>query len=1387
MRKGKIYFLAIFLFFLPYLNYGQSHNFRKYSIEDGLVQSQIRSIYQDNEGYLWFGTYAGISVYNGIDFENFTFKDGLKYSSITKIIQDSSNRFWIFSRNNLFSFLNGKFAYEKLIPDIDKDDIYSTIFKDNRGNLWVGTTNQGLLKINGNGIEHITPNMLRLNSEVTSIIQDKKGRLIVGTKREGVFRFDGEFTDKFKVGESKRSNHIRYLCRNKDKVWICTNDGMYYLKGDSIHSIAPDHLAERRIKSAVLDKGRVWMIIENEGVGLYDGNTLHVFTEKNSPVNTALQNILLDGKNNLWITTGNGLIKYDNYLSREAGEDVFTLFTIDQGLSNNTTGKLFEDNEGNIWIGADGQGVMKYSNSVFQVYNTKHGMSHDCVIGINQDRDGNMWFATLGGGINYYKNNEFLKFTKTTGIKTNISWDIFNDSHGDFWYTEENVATYRLINSDFSKSVEYSDLRDTYSIKEDENGRIWIATNEGLYSYNREKFTLYNTENGLLANQIWNITFTKSGEIFGVTQKGLFSMNVSKTGLSGNIKNFPFKDVEISRSHDIVEDHKGNIWFDTKSLGVVRFDGESFQVISENEGLSSNTIYFSIMGKDDYLWLGGVQGIDRLNTKRYNLDGKIEIKHYGSEEGVVGLEGNGSAAIRDDKGNLWFGTIGGAIKYNPKEDVPNFREPTTNIRNIKLFHRDTSLSNNAVLPHYRNHFTFEYIGISYANPTKVKYQYKLEGFDKDWSPITNERKATYSNLPGGEYSFKVKACNFDGVWNQHPTTFSFTITPPFWRTWLFYISAILVLTLLVYLLIIWRIQRLKRHQIYLAKIIREKTKDLIIANKELDKLSLVARKTDNYVIITNGKDEIEWVNDAFASITGYTLNDVEGKKPRDVLRGEGSSLEDIKEIEDAIKLKKPFSGEILNYTKNGDPVWLFLNVTPILNQENKVVQFISVGSDISKLKESKDRVIKQKEEIEVKNKKLWQTSMKVMQEKEKIEKLVAELKGKNFELETLFLVANNTDNLVVIVDLEAKVEWFNQSFLKLKGYSQEKLDKIIGDSFKNYSSNPKILNLIKDCIKTKKSFSYESINKDANDKERAMASTATPILDENGEVRNIVIIDADISELKKAEEQIKKHKEQIETQNIVLKEVNSIISEQKAKAVVMSSELAKSNKALELYASAASHDLKEPLRKITFQTERLQHVLKNKIEENDYLRLAGIHKSATRLRTLIIDILNYSRLTRSKVEFKNINLNDVVNEVIDELEQQVKESKGIVECVDLPNIDASKSQMSQLFQNLISNALKFHRPDSPPIVKIKKGKLSNGLLVIEVKDNGVGFEQKHAENIFKPFHRLHSRNEFEGTGMGTAICHKIVESHSGEISVKSKLGEGTTFYIKLPLKQSAIV
>lgn len=346
--------------------------------------------------------------------------------------------------------------------------------------------------------------------------------------------------------------------------------------------------------------------------------------------------------------------------------------------------------------------------------------------------------------------------------------------------------------------------------------------------------------------------------------------------------------------------------------------------------------------------------------------------------------------------------------------------------------------------------------------------------------------------------------------------------------------------------------------------------------------------------------------------------------------------------------------------------------------------------------------------------------------------------------------------IVAITDKNGIITYVNKKFCAISKYSPEEL---IGKTHKviNSDHHPQefFLNMWS-TIKSGKVWEGEIRNRAKDGSYYWVYTTIVPFMDKEGLPESYVAVRYEITDRVIAQEQLKIHSKKLEI----------------------------SNRELQDFASVAAHDLQEPLRKIQSFSDRLQTKAKDFLPKELLDYLDRMQSSANRMQTLINDLLTYSRVTTKAQPFSPVDLNQIIEQVCSDLEIRIEKTGGQVLNEGMPTIDADATQMRQLFQNLISNALKFHKANVSPMVKIKSW-VNNDLkkVKIEISDNGIGFDEKYLDRIFTIFQRLHGRSEYEGTGIGLAVCRKIVDRHNGDITAHSTPDSGSKFIVTLPLQQ----
>lgn len=577
--------------------------------------------------------------------------------------------------------------------------------------------------------------------------------------------------------------------------------------------------------------GNIWFGTKS-GVVKYDGVDFENHTTKNGLLDNAIQSIIKDEhSNDIWVGTQKGL----NKISENGKVETFRVSDVQNG---NKVGKLFVDEEGNLWLGTT-NGLYRFRDPAFAVFSDKDGLKNPFVFPIFRDSKKNLWVGTFENGFYEYDGKIFRNFSEKDGlIGTQMNAGI-EDADGNIWMgTNKGVSVYdgkSFKNFHGRKDGLKSDS--VTSIIQDRKGRVWLGGNKGGAIWNGNKFKTFDLKSSDGQNfDVWYQFEDSKGNIwFGTYLGGLFRYNPKNDfgQTEKAIENYSQKlNLKSKTYFAIDEDRAGNIYLGSfDGVYIYNPSSEKISLISEKDGLSSDLVY--VMTFDSAyqtLYIGTNQGMNKFNAKEYKKSGKIILEQYGQEEGFSSLETNSNGVWRDEDGTIWFGTVNGLIHYNPYTYSRNNTESKTSIKNIRIFYNDTALKSNSELPYYLNNISFEYIGICLTNPEKVKYKFRLEGFDKTWSPETKETFARYSNLAPGKYTFKVMSCNNEELWNKEPVIFSFVITPPVWKTWWFRIAIASVIIILVVIFSRLRAEAIRRKEA--EKLSRE----IQLANNELKAL-----------------------------------------------------------------------------------------------------------------------------------------------------------------------------------------------------------------------------------------------------------------------------------------------------------------------------------------------------------------------------------------------------------------------------------------------------------------------------------------------------------------------------------------------------------------------
>lgn len=808
----KAFFIGAIFLFQPVYSQNNQIQFRHLSVQNGLSRSWVKCIYQDRQGYLWVGTADGLNRYDGISFKTFIYKSGatncINHNNIITIYEDKKGNIWIgtqvglnlFNKENddfiSFSSINcyigciyefsddnfligspgGLFLFnpiENTTRQVYNDINIVDILRDRNKNFWL-TTYNGLLLLDTTDYSYILikPDekyMLNSNNLIHSIFQDSRGGIWLGTDSDGLWYM------KYDLNDPQNPQFMSF--RNDPTNPESISDG-------AIYAISED------------EKGVLWIGIENGGISLLDLKTFpsnHVSfrhlaynqADLSGISDNSIHELYHDRHNTMWVGTyGNGLNYHNKYLQKF--DHYMYLPGSKNTINNNRVNTIFEEEE-YLWIGTEG-GLNVYNkrNNIFEYYrneyNNPKSIGSNAIWSIYRDSRKNLWVGVWGGGLNLF-NEQNKTFTR-------------------FVYDEKNPASIG------SNSM--------VSIIETQNNELWIGTMRGglnKFNYDTKTFDRFliniNHENGISSNWVMDVLESTNGDIWVSTSQAVDVYNRSTNHFTTYKHNHSdLKSISYDGAICFFEDSRKNIWIGTSNgLNVFIPADSTFKHYFQSDGLPDNIIQSIEEDNHGNLWISTNNGISEFRDG-IKIPEKPDFRNFNVSDGLQGNEFIGRCSFKNADGFIYFGGTNGYNVFNPDDIESNPYIPNIVFTGLLIFNkpiginqenspllRDISVTKELKLTRNHSVFTIEFAALNLLAPENNQYAFILEGFEKHWNYVGKQHSATYTNLDPGKYTFRVKASNNDGLWNEKGIALDIVILPAWWQTW--YARAVYLLIIIM--------------------------------------------------------------------------------------------------------------------------------------------------------------------------------------------------------------------------------------------------------------------------------------------------------------------------------------------------------------------------------------------------------------------------------------------------------------------------------------------------------------------------------------------------------------------------------------------------------------
>jgi ligand-binding sensor domain-containing protein/signal transduction histidine kinase len=734
--------------------------------EQGFPRGPVYAITQTADGYLWIGTETGLVRFDGWNF---------------LAVNDSSRNFQV---TNVLG----------LAPAQD-------------GGLWVRLQGTTLLRYR-NGSFESAPRM-ESNASITAMSRDAHGELLLAKNGGPVLGYrNGKFATLDSGGTLPRSPVLSLAETENGDVWMGTRDaGLFRRSGGEIAAVRAG-MPDAKVNCLLPDGGNGLWVGTDNGIVRWNGTDL---TSAGLPVNlNHLQALAItrDRDGNLWVgTDSRGLLRINN--------QGVASFSETGGSPAPAVTAVFEDREGNLWAGS-ASGLDRLRDSPFVSYSAPEGLPTDGSNPVYVDEENRTWFPPLTGGLWWVKNGQHGEI-RQAGLERDVVYSIAG-REGELWIGRERGGLTRLSwpNADSASFIAttYTQANglvqdSVYSVYESRDGTVWAGTLSGGVSRLKDgKFTTYTIEQGLASNTVVSILEASDGTMWFATPNGLSALTKDRWVSYAPRDGLPSDNVNC-----LFEDSKGVLWVGT-AAGLVLRGSEGFQPLIGVPETLRDQIFGIAEDRYGSLWVSTSKGVLRVNREKLvrGVLNPRDIREFGIADGLRGSEGvkRQPSVVSDPVGRVWFSLNRGISVVDPARLNRNEVPVIVHVQAVAADNTPIALGSSIRIPPGTQRVILDFAGLNLAVPDRVRYRFKLDGFDRDWSGPVERREAIYTNLDAGPYRFHVMASNADGLWNGEEAVLDLSMAPQFWQTWWFRVCVVLACAFVILALYRLRLRQLTK-------------------------------------------------------------------------------------------------------------------------------------------------------------------------------------------------------------------------------------------------------------------------------------------------------------------------------------------------------------------------------------------------------------------------------------------------------------------------------------------------------------------------------------------------------------------------------------------------